>query len=164
MLETLLTLSRRQTILLAGLGSAVILGTAFGFQYIGGLAPCAMCLWQRWPHAVAIALGALGAVLPSALIAALGALSMLVNAGISLFHTGVERDWWQGPTSCSGGGGGGVTDMSVADLLNPDLGTGIVMCDEVAWEMLGLSMASWNGLACLALAAVWIFAASRRSA
>jgi disulfide bond formation protein DsbB len=148
---------------LAGFGSAVILGTAFGFQYIGCLAPCAMCLWQRWPHAAAIALAALGAAIPSTLIAGLGALSMLVNAGISLFHTGVERDWWDGPTSCSGGGGGGVTDMSIDDLLNPEIGSGIVMCDEVAWQMFGLSMASWNGLACLALAAIWMIAA-RRSA
>jgi disulfide bond formation protein DsbB len=69
----------------------------------------------------------------------------------------VERDWWEGPSSCSGGGGD-LGSMDVADLLNPDAGGGIVMCDEVAWQMLGLSMASWNGLACLALAAIWFMA------
>jgi disulfide bond formation protein DsbB len=155
--------SRRPLILLAASGSAAMLLAAFGFQYIGGLLPCAMCLWQRWPHAAAVVLGALGAAIPQAWVSALGALSMLVNAGLSLFHTGVERDWWDGPTSCSGGGQS-VTDMSVADLLNPEIGTAIVMCDEVAWEMFGLSMASWNGLACLALAAIWIGAARVRAA
>ncbi|MEM9969886.1 MAG: disulfide bond formation protein B [Pseudomonadota bacterium] len=158
------TLHRRHYIALAAIGSAVILAAAFGFQYIGGLLPCAMCLWQRWPHAAAIALGAVGAALPSAWIAGLGALSMVGNAGISLYHTGVERDWWEGPTSCSGGGGQDLGALSVEDLLNPEIGTGIVMCDEVAWEMLGLSMASWNGLVCLGLAAIWLLATRARAA
>ncbi|MDG4650350.1 disulfide bond formation protein B [Roseibacterium sp. SDUM158017] len=150
--------TRRTWIALAAAGSAALLAGAFGFQYLGGLLPCAMCIWQRWPHAVAIALGAIGMAIPSAIVAGLGALSMLGNAGIALYHTGVERDWWEGPTSCSGSG---IADMNVADLLNPDMGTGIVLCDEVAWEMLGLSMASWNGLGSLALAGLWIVAATR---
>jgi disulfide bond formation protein DsbB len=154
-----LTLTRRTLIALAAAGSALLLLGAFAFQYIGGLAPCAMCLWQRWPHAAAIGIGALGLALPSAALAGIGALAMLGNAGIALYHTGVERDWWEGPSSCSGGGDLG--SANIGDLLNPDIGGGIVMCDEVAWEMLGLSMASWNGLACLALAGIWILAASR---
>ena len=162
MLQMLMTPSRRLFIAVAASGSAALLLAAFGFQYLGGLAPCAMCLWQRWPHVAAIALGAIGVAMPVAAIAWLGALSMLGNAGIALYHTGVERDWWEGPTSCSGGGGD-LGAMSVDDLLNPEIGTGIVMCDEVAWDMLGLSMASWNGLACLALAAIWIAAARRQA-
>lgn len=159
---TLVTSDRMTLIALAAAGSALMLLAAFGFQYIGGLAPCAMCLWQRWPHAAAVAIGALGLAIPSALLAGLGALAMFGNAGIALYHTGVERDWWEGPASCSGGAGLGGGD--IGDLLNPDIGGGIVMCDEVAWEMLGLSMASWNGLACLALAAIWILAARRPAA
>ena len=162
MRETFLTPNRRTYIALATGGSAVLLLAAFGFQHVGGLAPCAMCLWQRWPHAVAIAIGALGVVLPAAWVALLGGAAMLTNAGIAVYHTGVERDWWDGPASCSGGGGD-LGAMEVADLLNPDAGGGIVMCDEVAWEMLGLSMASWNGLACLALAAIWFAAARMRA-
>ena len=154
--------TRRTLILLAAGGSAAMLLAAFGFQYIGGLAPCAMCLWQRWPHAAAIAIGAVGLAVPSAVVAGLGAFAMLGNAGIALYHTGVDRDWWEGPSTCSGGGGD-LGSMDVADLLNPDVGSGIVMCDEVAWEMFGLSMASWNGIACLVLAAIWIAAARTRA-
>jgi disulfide bond formation protein DsbB len=146
--------------LLAGVGSALLLLTAFGFQYIGGLAPCAMCLWQRWPHVAAVLLSAIGAAIPSAKIALAGAGTMLANAGISLYHTGVERDWWEGPTTCTGGLD--LTKMSIEDLLNPNIGSGIVMCDQVAWEMFGLSMASWNGVACLVLAGVWAAAARGR--
>jgi disulfide bond formation protein DsbB len=135
---------------------------AFGFQYLGGLAPCAMCLWQRWPHAAAVVIGALGFARPSAAVAALGALSMLVNTGIALLHTGVERGWWTLNLSCTGGSED-LGAMSMEDLLNPEVGTGIVMCDEVAWEMLGLSMASWNGIACLVLMGIWIAAARLRA-
>jgi disulfide bond formation protein DsbB len=154
--------TRRTLIMLAGIGSALLLLAAFGFQYLGGLLPCAMCLWQRWPHVAAIALGMLGAAIPAAGIAVLGGLSMLGNAGIALYHTGVERDWWEGPTSCAAGGGQSITDMSVADLLDPTTGPELVLCDQVAWEMLGLSMASWNGIACLILAMIWFAAANRR--
>ncbi|QBY00457.1 disulfide bond formation protein B [Rhodophyticola sp. CCM32] len=154
-------MTRRSLILLAGLGSAGLLLAAYGFEYIGGLAPCAMCLWQRWPHMAAIALGALGAALPSTLIAVLGGLTMLGNAGLALFHTGVEKDWWEGPQSCTGAAAQDLGAMSAADLLATDTGPRIVLCDQVSWEMVGLSMASWNGLACLALALIWFAAASR---
>ena len=154
-------MTRRSLILLAGFGSAAMLLGAFGFQYIGGLAPCAMCLWQRWPHAVAIALGVIGAAIPSALVAWAGGLTMLTNAGIALYHTGVERDWWEGPQNCTGAAAQDLGSMSASDLLATDTGPQIVLCDEVAWEMFGLSMASWNGLVCLALALIWFAAAAR---
>ena len=147
--------TRRTWIALAAAGSAALLLAAYAFQHLGGLAPCAMCLWQRWPHAVAIAIGVGGIAMPSAGLAGLGALAMMTNAGLSLYHTGVERAWWDGPSSCSGGGAD-LGAMSMQDLLDPGFGGGIVMCNEVAWEMFGLSMASWNGLACLGLALVWI--------
>ena len=162
MRHMLLSTNRRSLIGLAALGSGLLLLAAFAFQHLGGLAPCAMCLWARWPHAAAVAIGAVGLALPRAPIAILGAGAMLGNAGLALYHTGVERDWWEGPTSCSGGAGLG--DISVAALLDPNSGSGLVLCDEVAWEMLGLSMASWNGLASLALASLWLIAALSPSA
>lgn len=152
----------RGLILLAGIGSALLLAAAFGFQYIGGLAPCAMCLWQRWPHVAAILLGAIGTVIPSVWVALIGSGTMVANAGISLYHTGVERDWWEGPTTCSGGGGLDLATMSIENILNPNIGPKIVMCDQVAWEMFSLSMASWNGILCLILAGVWVAAALKK--
>lgn len=156
-------MTRRTLIALAGLGSAAVLGIAFGFQYIGGLAPCAMCFWQRWPHAGAIALAALGVALPRALIAWAGGLTMLGNAGLSLFHTGVERRWWEGPQTCSGSAAQDLGSLSADALLDTTTGPQIVLCTEAAWEMFGLSMASWNGVACLILAAIWIMAARRQA-
>ena len=149
-------MSRRTLILIAAGGSAALLLGAFAFQ-LGGYAPCRMCIWQRWPHGVAIVAGVAALAALPALMAGIGALAALTTTGIGLYHTGVERDWWEGPASCSGGGLGGA---SGADLLDFDF-TPPVMCDEVAWAFAGLSMASWNALASLALAAIWIAALRR---
>lgn len=155
-------MKRKSLMALAGAGSAAMLLGAFGFQYIGGLAPCTMCLWQRWPHAVAVAIGALGVAVPHRLLAVAGTLSMLVNAGIALLHTGVERAWWTLNLSCTGAGED-LAAMDMAALLDPTIGEAIVLCTEVAWSMLGLSMASWNGIASLALTGLWIVAARASS-
>ena len=151
-------MAMRTLILLAGAGSAALLLGALAFQ-AAGYAPCAMCLWQRWPHVAAIALAALAVIAAPRLFAVLGAAAALTTAGLGLFHTGVERGWWEGPSSCTGGG---LSGLSGDDLLSLD-GPALVMCDEVAWSLAGLSMASWNALLSLALAAMWIAAATRRA-
>ncbi|MFV0491860.1 MAG: disulfide bond formation protein B [Pseudorhodobacter sp.] len=144
---------------LAGLGSAALLLAAFGFQYIGGLFPCELCLWQRWPHAVAIAIAVLSAFLGARHLGWLGALAVLTTAGIAFFHSGVEMGWWEGLASCSGGS---LANISASDLLNPDVVIAEpVRCDAVPWAFLGLSMASWNGILSVALAFIWIAAARR---
>lgn len=147
---------------LAAAGSGVLLLGALAFQYIGGLAPCPMCLYQRWPHLAAVVLGALVLAAPRPWLMRIAALGPLTSAAIGIFHTGVERKWWQGPTSCSGSTGG-LSGMSGADLLSTDAPVHLVMCDQVAWSMWGLSMASWNAVLSLALVALWLIAA-RRSA
>lgn len=151
-------MSARRLMLGAAAGSAALLAGAFLFQAFG-YAPCKMCLWQRWPHGVAIALGLAALVRPHVAIALAGALAVLVTAGIGVFHSGVERGWWPGPTSCSGGSDLG--GLSGTDLLATDVMDKVVMCDEVAWAFAGLSMASWNAVFSLALAALWLLAARR---
>jgi len=149
-------MTRASLILLAAGGSLALLAGAFVFQALG-YAPCAMCLWQRWPHAAAIAIGVLALALRGPALPLLGALAALTTAGIGIYHTGVERDWWEGPTSCTGSGLGG---LAGGDLLATD-GPRLVMCDQVSWELLTLSMPSWNALFSLALVVVWLLAARR---
>jgi disulfide bond formation protein DsbB len=151
--------SFRLLVPLAGLGSAALLAGAFAFQYIGGLAPCALCIWQRWPHAAAVAIMALALLVPHRGLVALGALAALSTAGIGGFHMGVEYGWWAGLQSCSGGS---IAGVSVADLLNPDTAVAApVRCDEVPWSLLGMSMAGWNMVLSLGLAGVWALALRR---
>lgn len=150
----------RQFGLAAAMGSAALLGGAFFFQMLG-YAPCAMCLWQRYPHVIAIGAGlllfALGRGWP---LLALGGTAAATTAALGLFHTGVERGWWEGPSTCSGDGAS-LSGMTGADLLSFDDVAPVVMCDEVVWQFLGLSMASWNGLLSIGLAALWFLGLSR---
>lgn len=151
-------MTRKSLVILALAGSAALLAGAFAFQYLGGLAPCHLCLWQRWPHAAAVVIGLVALVLPGRVLPLLGGAAALTTAGIGLYHTGIERLWWQGPTTCTSGPIGG---LSSEDLLNQILAAPVVRCDEVAWSMAGLSMASWNAVLSLVLALVWVAAATR---
>ena len=147
--------------LVAGAGSAALLAAALAFQYIGGLAPCPLCIWQRWPHVAAVVLAGIGLTMGRHRrpVAALGALAMLAGAGLGVYHTGIERDWWEGPAACSAANDIGA--MSADELMAQIMSAPLVRCDEVPWEMLGLSMASWNALASLALVGLWLMAARR---
>ena len=153
-------MTRNVLILIAGGGSLALLGGAFVFQAIG-YAPCAMCLWQRWPHAAAIVISVLALVFGGRLLILLGALAALTTAGIGAFHTGVERGWWEGPSSCTSAGGG-LGGLDGESLLSMD-GPALVLCDEVAWQFLSVSMAGWNTLLSFGLAVIWVMAARRRA-
>jgi disulfide bond formation protein DsbB len=145
----------RNLVALAALGSVALLGGALLFQYVGGLAPCPMCIWQRWPHGIAIALGMVALATGWRLIAPLAAAVVFVGAGIGVFHTGVERAWWRGPTTCTSNQG---ADLTTDQLLSAIMEAPLVRCDDVAWQMLSLSMASWNTVISLGIVAVWLLA------
>jgi disulfide bond formation protein DsbB len=143
------------------LGSLALLLGALAFQYLGGLAPCHLCVLQRWPHVVAIALGLVILASPARWLALLAGVAVLVGAGIAGYHVGVEQHWWAGPTTCTapvpGAGDAGA-------LLDQILATPTVLCDSVSWRWLGVSMAGWNGILSLVLAGVWFRAYASSSA
>jgi len=143
------------------LGSLALLLGALAFQYLGGLAPCHLCLLQRWPHAIAIALGVILLARPSRWLALLAGLVVLAGAGIAVYHVGVEQAWWPGPTTCTAPEPGA---MSAGDLLDQILETPVVLCDQVAWSLWGISMAGWNALVSLGLAGLWLRAYASSSA
>jgi disulfide bond formation protein DsbB len=142
--------------LVVAAASIAILGGAFAFQYIGGLAPCELCILQRWPYVATIALGLLGIWAQGAGrselargLMALSGIAFLIGAGIAAYHVGVEQKWWEGPATCTGLGSVG----SIQDLLKKIESAPIVRCDEIAWSLFGISMAGYNFLLSLALAA-----------
>ncbi len=119
-----------------------LLGGALFSQYVGGLNPCEMCYWQRWPHAFAIVAAAAAFFYAAEsrtarLLTALAALGIAISGAIGLFHAGVEAGWWEGLTTCTASGA-----MNLDDLLAAP----IVRCDEVQWSLLGISMAGWNAI------------------
>lgn len=157
--------TRLQPGIAAALGSLAILLGAFTFQAFG-FAPCPMCIWQRWPHAIAIAIGILFVLFRIRLLALLGTLTMLVSAALGLFHAGVEQKWWPGPSSCTGSADA-FSGLSGADLL-PGAGgdTGLVLCDEIVWDTwgVGITMAGWNFLFSLIFAALWFISWRKHAA
>ena len=100
-------MTQRQYFLAATLGSAALMLGALAFQHIGGMAPCKLCIWQRYPHVVAIVLGALALAVGNAharlVIILAGAVSAAITAGIGIYHAGVEQGIFEGPTSCTSG-------------------------------------------------------------
>ena len=146
---------------LAGLGSAAMLAGALFFQYVVGLAPCELCILQRWPHLAAFVLGVVVWFFPAVWIMALGAIAAATASGLGVYHTGVERGWWQGPTTCSGAGD--ITQLTPQQLLDQILAAPVVRCTDVAWEMFGLSMASWNAILSLGLVGLWLLAMRQRA-
>lgn len=155
-------MSARLLIALATLGSAALLAGAYAFQYLGGLQPCHLCWLQRYPHMAAVAIGLLALLLPTSRLTPLlswaGAAAALTTAAYGAYHTGVERHWWPGPSTCTSGS---ISNLSAKDLLAQIQAAPVVQCDQVAWEMWGLSMASWNMLASLVLVGLWVLSARR---
>ncbi|MEX2616917.1 MAG: disulfide bond formation protein B [Alphaproteobacteria bacterium] len=145
--------------------SAGTLGGAYAFQYWGGLQPCALCLYQRWPWwiAGALAIVAIVAVRDRRLHAAalsLATLAVWVGAGIAVYHVGVEQRWWEGPSACSGA----ATPATLEELRAMVLAAPVVRCDDVAWSLFGISMAGYNALLSLATGGgvVWLLRNERR--
>lgn len=149
-------MTRNSLILLATLGSATLLLGALAFQYIGGLAPCAMCIWQRYPHGAAVVIGILALAFPVLRpLPLLGALAAAVTAGIGYYHAGVEQGWWEGPSTCTSGP---ISGLSAEELMDQIMSAPLVRCDEIPWEILGISMAGWNALISSGLVLIWIAA------
>ncbi len=137
--------------------SAAILAVAFASQYIAGLEPCVLCLYQRVPYGAVIALSGLGLGLsglappPKGVIVSLAglcAVAFLVNAGIAIFHVGVEQHWWQGSEAC---GAVGTMARTIEELRAQILAAPVVRCDAVPWSLFAISMAGYNVLASLGL-------------
>jgi len=142
--------------------AALTLAGAWAFQ-LSGYPPCDLCLEQRTAYYAAVPLGLLIALAaatraPRAVLVvgfALVAALFVYNAGLAIYHSGVEAKVWTGPTACTGGYVGGQ-----GDLLTQLKNVKVVRCDEVGLRVFGFSLANWNilisaGLAGLAAASGW---------
>ena len=150
---------RRTFSMIAASGSALLLLGAFGFEHIGDMAPCKMCIWARWPHGAAVLVGLIGALFSRRIIALMGGCAALTTALISTYHAGVEQGWWEGPSTCTAQPLG---EMSAAEALAKILEAPVVRCDEIPWELFSISMAGWNAIVSFGLVAIWLLAAATK--
>jgi disulfide bond formation protein DsbB len=118
---------------------------ALGSQYIGGLPPCEMCHWQRWPHYAAIVVAGLAFFVanPKAKVAmvALAALAIGISGAIGAFHAGVEYGWWQGLTQCAQ-----PPSASGGDFMEQIMKAPLIRCDQAPWSLFGISLAGYNAI------------------
>lgn len=138
--------------LIGALGSASLLAGAFAFEVFGQYPPCPLCIEQRWLHAYAlmaglVIFGGFRLAKPDlAVFSRIGAAIMAVAFGLSAwragFHAGGEYKLW--PLNCQASDVSGVTVDQLLTALNTP--TNVVLCDEPAWTLLGLSMAGYNTL------------------
>ena len=151
--------------LIALLLPLALLGGALGSQYLGGLHPCEMCYWQRWPHAFAIPIAALAFAAPAAsrnsrALVLLAATLIAISGAIGVYHAGVELGVFEGATACTSTARAATTK----ELLDQLMKVPLVRCDQVQWAFLGISMAGWNAILSLGGAALagWLTLTGRR--
>lgn len=146
--------------------AVVTIAGAWFFQLVLDIRPCPLCLEQRYAYYLSIPLAALVAMAagrgaPRGVLVvglAILALAALANAMLGGYHAGVEWKFWQGPTDCSGP----VVDLGNAGSLFERLDTvKVIRCDEVQWRFLGLSLAGYNVLISLLMAAIAAWGAGR---
>jgi disulfide bond formation protein DsbB len=143
---------------IAAIAAATLAGAWF-FQLVLDIRPCPLCLEQRYAYYLAMPLGALVALAAArdaarpVLVAGLAvlALAALANAMLGIYHAGVEWKFWQGPTDCTGE----IGNLGSAGNLLERLDTvKVIRCDEVQWRFIGLSLAGYNVLISLLMAAI----------
>ncbi len=121
---------------------------ALGSQFLGGLYPCEMCHWQRWPHYAAVLIAGASFLVPQrslrASLVIVAALLIGISGAIGLFHAGVEYHWWNGITACT-------TTVSMAgttpaERLAAIMNAPMVRCDAAQWTLAGISLAGFNAI------------------
>ena len=143
---------------------AALLAGAWGFQLIGGLSPCEMCHWQRWPHYAALGVAALAFAVSGRLRLALVVLAALLIAAsgvIGVMHAGVEYHWWQGFIACTSPVS--LEGVTAAERLAALMRQPIVRCDTPQWQVAGISLAGFNAILSLGGASVvlWLLRRAR---
>ena len=149
----------RLGLMIAGGISTVLLSGALIFQYVGGLAPCSLCIWQRWPHLAVIIIAFIGlrGVMPRKMLRLISIVG-IISAGLGSYHAGVEYEFWTGPSGCTANL---ALNSNIKALTQQLLATPLVRCDEVPWSLLGLSMAGWNTLFSLDIIAAALISLKR---
>jgi disulfide bond formation protein DsbB len=131
---------------------------ALAFEHLGGYPPCPLCLEERYAYYAGVPVLFLALVLLSAtqlrgaaLLFFLVGLAFLANTAVGVYHAGAEWHFWPGPASCTG-----AQDLakSAGSLLNALSTTRVVRCDEAALRILGVSLAGWNAVVSLVIAAM----------
>ena len=146
-------MNQKRLTFIAILGSVLLLLGALAFQYLGGLPPCKLCYWQRYPHMLAIIFGVIFYYTSIGTIVVIPAVAAFSSAGVGAYHFGIEKEFWPGPNTCSSGI---INNISTDALIEQIMSAPLTKCDEVLWSFLNISMAGWNTVFSAFLGLLWI--------
>jgi len=146
-------MNQKRLTFIAILGLVLLLLGALAFQYLGGLPPCKLCYWQRYPHMLAIVFGVIYYYTSIGTIVVIPAVATISSGGVGAYHFGIEKEFWPGPNTCSSGN---VDNISTDALIEQIMSAPLTKCDEILWSFLNISMAGWNTILSTFLGLLWI--------
>ena len=147
-------MTTKQLISLTSFASLAIIIGAYYFEYIGGFSPCKLCYWQRYPHFLNILILPIFYLFQMRSLILIGMMSMLISTVLAFYHVGVEQKYWPGPNSCTNSS---IEGLTTDQLLDKIMNAPLVRCDEVVWDLFGVSMAGWNVLISFCLFLTWLY-------
>ena len=147
-------MTNKQFITIASFSSVAVILGAYAFEYFGGFLPCKLCYWQRYPHFLNILIFLLFYLFPMRSLIFVGMISMLASTILAFYHVGVEQKYWSGPNSCTNAS---IEGLTTDQLLDKIMSAPLVRCDEIAWDLIGISMAGWNALISFCLFLIWFY-------
>lgn len=146
--------------------SAGILSATLLSQYWGGLIPCELCIFERWPWTAAITISLLALLVGSRRslpwVALILGLVFAAGSALAAYHVAVEQHWVAGPAACTATSTGA---MTLEQMKAQIMGTAPVMCDEVQWSLGGISLAGWDLIAAFIMLVIClaVFVGARRA-
>lgn len=154
-LKSLLKLAYANILEISVAASIFMLSGAYGFEYIGGLFPCDLCWPQRYAHMAVIVFGAFALYMRKSenvkwvRFKIMTTASYMISVGYSGYHAGVEQKWWEGPDSCTLQTDPG--QMTSEQFFQQLQNVTFIRCDEIPWDLFGISMAGYNFIISLVL-------------
>ena len=149
-------LSPKQIVFITCSVSFLSLGFGFIAEYGFDIKPCELCWYQRYVYIASFLLSGMIFVLLTVkktvsnriVVASLimVAITFLTNSAIAIYQVLVEQKWVTLPALCKG------IDIDMASVTFEEFQRQMqaagdhVPCDQVPWELLGISMAGYNAL------------------
>lgn len=123
-------------------------------QHFFELAPCELCIWQRYPYFVALSGAVLVPLHKEILALTLQTFSFFIGSLIALYHTLIERGFLAGHAGCSSTFKG---NLSIDALTVVIENTPIVKCNEILFSFLGLSLSNYNLIISVAITLIFAY-------
>ena len=129
--------------------SVVILFIVYVLQYFFNMAPCDMCINERYPYFIVIILGIVSYGIKSntkvieIITNLIFTIIYFIGLMYSVYHVGIERKYWIGSSNCSSK----INTLDIETLSSQLMEMPIIRCDEPTFLFNFISIAELNTIA-----------------